>query len=103
MKTRGVGTKKHVHWRMVVKEGNDSEESGGVYRNPNKFSVETCTDDLTSKFQFTEYVKHYAYYKDGDTEYIRFEGHLFGDKLDVTIDVFSCYCEPLNEGQEPPF
>lgn len=105
MKTNVVGIKKHVHTIQTVKDlkTGESEESRKKYHNHNSFSVENCTADLTSQFHFTEYSKSYAYYADGDIEYVRLIGTLHGANLQLTLDVFSCYCEPLNEGQEPPF
>ena len=101
--------KPHGHYRMTIidpvlkQEGVEFEETISKTFKLDSFSIENCTDMLTSTFQFTEYVKNYAYYKDGNTEYIRFEGTVADTGLQLTIDVFSCYCEPLNENQEPPF
>ena len=105
MRQNVLGIKKHVHTIQIVKDlkTGESEESRKRYANHNSFSVENCTADLTSNFQFTEYAKSYAYYPDGDVEYVHIEGTLYSLHLQLTIDVFSCYCEPLNEKQDPPF
>lgn len=105
MQTKGVGAKKHVHAVMICKDQKDgaTDETHMTFGQGRSFSIENITDDLTKQFWFTEYSKSYAYYPEGDTEYIRFEASVFGEPIKLTLDVFSCYCEPLNENQEPPF
>lgn len=95
---------KHGHWRIHIKDLVTSDEETTTKKLPStSFSIEAVTDELTGKYQFTEYEKHYAYYKDGDTEYVRFVGTVAELQLQLTIDVWTCYCEPLNENHEPPF
>lgn len=95
---------KHGHWRMTTEDLVTGDKETTQKKLPRtSFSIETATDDLTKHYQFVEYEKHYAYYIDGDTEYIRFVGTVAELQLRLTIDVWSCYCEPLNENQEPPF
>lgn len=96
--------KPHGHWKMAIKdlETGDVEHQVGGFRS-DVISLDEATDQLTYIYQFTEYNKSYAFYKDGATEYLRFEGTVAGLRLRLTIDVFTCYCEPLNENQEPPF
>lgn len=104
MQTKGVGTRKHVHAIMLCKDlTNGKLDETHTTMRGRGFSIENITDDLTKQFTFTEFNKSYALYKDGDTEYLRFEGSLMGEQIKLTLDVFSCYCEPLNENQEPPF
>ncbi len=93
----------HVHWFLKDNaNGEVHDEKKYVVKLANT-SIEAVTNEIRDKFAFTEYQLHYAFYKDGATEYIRFEGTLVNGFLQLTIDVFSCYCVPLNENQEPPF
>jgi len=95
---------KHGHWRMSMKDILTGDEELSSARLPmHSFSIENVTQELTRDHQFTEYEKHYAYYKDGDTEYVHFVGTVADLNLKLTIDVWTCYCEPLNENDEPPF
>jgi hypothetical protein len=108
MSKRELGTNRfkpaHGHWRMTVKDLVSGEEETTSKKLPkDSFSIEAATDDLTKHWRFVEYEKSYAYYKDGDTEYIRFVGTVAEIHLQLTIDVWTCYCEPLNENQDPPF
>lgn len=96
----------HVHVIRKMKDlvtGHEDENHTTLSSRHRTFSIETTLDDMIRSFQFTEYVKNYSFYKDGATEYIRFEGTLLGYQLKLTMDVFTCYCQPLNENQEPPF
>jgi len=94
----------HVHVIQIVKKPKTKyvDEQHFSYYLP-RLSIENLLDELLQHYQFVEYNKSYAFYKDGATEYIRLEGTLLEDHLKLTMDVFSCYCEPLNENQEPPF
>lgn len=99
-----VSKLKHGHWRMTVKDLVTGDEETTTKQLPRtSFSVEAATDDLTKHYRFVEYEKSYAYYKDGDTEYVRFVGVVAELQLQLTIDVWTCYCVPLNENEEPPF
>lgn len=96
---------KHGHWRMTTKDlaTKDEETVTKKLTRHTSFSIEDITADLTKHYQFIEYEKHYAFYPDGDTEYVRFVGTVAELQLQLTIDVWTCYCEPLNENVEPPF
>jgi hypothetical protein len=100
--------KPHIHAHYFVRDNANGEvhdEKKYVVQPAvmNPISVEEVTNQVRDQFAFTEYKLSYAFYKDGATEYIRFEGTLVGGLLKLTLDVFSCYCVPLNENQEPPF
>lgn len=107
MKERVTNLSKHphIHYVMLITDTilNETEEKRKTLRKSSTMSIESITTSLTDIFRFTEYNKSYSYYKDGNTEYVRFEGSLMDQKLKLTLDVFTCYCEPLNENQEPPF
>lgn len=99
-----MANKPHGHWRMVnkdLKDGYEEVQVGGF--QPKYLTIDQATDNLTQLYQFTEYDKSYAFYEHGATEYVRFEGTVSQLNIKVTIDVFTCYCEPLNDNQEPPF
>lgn len=93
----------HMHARWTVKDNRKktNEENHKTYRMGN-FSIESVLDEFKSRFVFIEYQQHYAQYVNEGTEYIRFEATL-AEGYSLTCDVFSCYCEPLNEKQDPPF
>lgn len=101
-----VGPHPHIHWILQIKAPDlvveESRQTMHYYKDA---SIENITNDLTKNFEFVEYEKHYALYKDGATEYVRLEGtcHSADELFKVTCDVFTCYCEPLNENTEPPF
>lgn len=99
-----MAKKPHGHWRMIIKDlkdGYEEQQDGGF--TPELISIDKATDNLTALYQFTEYNKSYALYENGATEYVRFEGTVSQLRLKLTIDVFTCYCEPLSDGQDPPF
>ena len=108
MSPKELGTntalKPHGHWVMAIKDLKDGhkDEIKGSFK-PDLISIERATENLTSVYQFTEFNKSYAFYEKEATEYLRFEGTVSQLQLQLTIDVFTCYCEPLNENQEPPF
>lgn len=56
------------------------------------------------RFDWHYYTERYSHDLDGDTEYLKLQGKPIDD-VDylLTVHVFSCYCEPLNENQDPPF
>lgn len=95
--------KPHIHTRWSIKDGSEIVAEDKATALKKDFSIENILDGFKKLHAFTEYQQHYAFYKEGDTEYIRFEGTLLEDHLKLTIDVFSCYCVPLNEDQPPPF
>jgi hypothetical protein len=103
-KNPNTTVKPHVHARWSVKDNVNGElRDEQMLTGKGPFSIENILDGITKLYAFTEYDKSYAFYKDGNTEYLRFEGTTVEDNLKLTCDVFSCYCEPLNENQEPPF
>jgi hypothetical protein len=102
--------RRHVHLRLLFKD----KKSGKVLHEARKWIPDTSLqatlsellDELTPEYVVERYRQDYTYYKDGETEYIKFHAHLF-DEADntftLTVHVFSCYCEPLNVNTEPPF
>lgn len=102
MQTNVVGTKIHTHIRTELKHMN------GRVIDKNKHST-SYTPKATldafkeqGQFEFKRYAETYSRDFDGNTEYIIFTGTT-KDDFRLTIHSFSCYCEPLNENQEPPF
>lgn len=95
----------HVHYVIQVKDitTGQVDEKRNTIQYSESVSIEDCLNTVTEEFRFTEYVKHYAFYKNEATEYIRFEATLLNENLKLTSDIFTCYCEPLNKDQEPPF
>lgn len=93
----------HVHARWEIKDlkFNEKVNNHKTY-SMGSFSIESVLEKFKSDWTFVEYNQNYACYKNDGTEYIRFEATL-ADGYTVTADVFSCYCEPLNEDQDPPF
>lgn len=95
----------HIHAHYFLRDGKKvvDEKKYTFTTLEYNSSVETITADIRDEFAFTEYSQSYAFYKDGSTEYIRFEGTLTESGFQLTADVFSCYCVSLNEDQDPPF
>lgn len=95
----------HVHYHIIVTDmiTKHTDEKKRTVHFKDGMSLESCLNDVTSEFQFTEYQKHYAFYKNEATEYVRFEATLLGEHLKLTSDIYTCYCEPLNVNQDPPF
>lgn len=97
-----VGTKIHTHIRTELKHSNGRliEASKGI--SPASLSPVATLETFKAEFKFKRFTESYSNDLDGNTEYIVFRGYTTDDYL-LTIHSFSCYCEPLNENQEPPF
>lgn len=95
---------KHTHMHVFLRDGKKVVHERKVtdyFKSPNHY-LESFIKGL--HIDFLEYQKHYASYEEGDTEYLRFEGTINdSNHFALTVDSWSCYCEPLNENQEPPF
>lgn len=94
---------KHTHIHTFAYQGKEvinEKKATDYFKSPNHI-----VEQFLKSFgmTFVEYQKHYARYPEGNTEYIRFEGTIEKDHFTLTVDAWSCYCEPLNENQEPPF
>lgn len=95
--------KPHMHARWTIKDGGTAlEEIVKTYKTSDSPTIVGKLDEFKSKFVFIEYDESYARDKEGNTEYVRFEATIQGD-FQLQLDLFTCYCEPLNENQEPPF
>lgn len=92
--------KPHTHYHLFLKDGSEVLKEVKTTVRPDPHNA---VENLIKEFAFVEYVKNFAFYKNEATEYIRFEGTLVDQGYKLTVDAFSCYCSPLNVGQEPPF
>lgn len=93
-------TKKHTHVRTILKHAN-----GHPYNELNRSTNQhpsIALRHIIMAHTWSSYLQEYSNDSDGDTIYYKFNG-IMVDGLRLTAHVFSCYCEPLNENQEPPF
>lgn len=93
-------SKKHTHVRTILKHAN-GHAYNELIRTTNK------RPDLEMRYiersqTWSSFNEEYTQDFDGNTEYYKFNG-ILSDGQRLTAKVFSCYCEPLNENQEPPF
>jgi len=95
----------HVHLKAMAPQVKYFVES--VYRD--KTTAEVLFGYLNKVF-WDDYTLKFKHDKDGQTEMYILRGHPTNTdiaspdiKYLLTVHVFSCYCEPLNENTEPPF
>lgn len=100
MQTNVVGTKIHTHLRAKSQYSNGHtllETSNVVDYTPS-----AAIESFKADYPLIKYTQSYSKDVNGNTEYIVLTG-TNPDGFRLTIHSFSCYCEPLNENQQPPF
>lgn len=64
-------------------------------------------DEWLKRIFWQDYTIRYKHFTDGDTDSYIIRGHPIitddGIPYLLTIHVFTCYCEPLNDNEQPPF
>lgn len=110
MMTSALGTnthnKPHTHIRMYLKNANGSK----IVHESNEITHYQPHITHREFFENLPYVvlqsnTSYRFDKDGATEYYKTTATVEDESIRyrLRIDVFSCYCSPLNENKEPPF
>lgn len=97
-----VGTKVHTHVRAGLAHMNGRPVQGSESKKQVSLTPSAALADVKKEFEFKRYAETYSRDTNGNTEYLILTGNTVDD-LRLTIHSFSCYCEPLNENQEPPF
>ena len=93
--------KPHVHIHSFLKDGRETiSEDKRVDKANDPLTV---TNLIKQGMAFLEFNESYAFYRNEAVEYVRLEGTLVDQGYKLTVDAFTCYCEPLNENQDPPF
>lgn len=95
-----VGTKIHTHIRTELKYMNGRPID--TSKKATSLTPVAAVNEFKQDFEFKRYAETYSRDQDGNTEYIIFTATT-KDDFRLTIHSFSCYCEPLNENQAPPF
>jgi alpha-acetolactate decarboxylase len=89
----------------MLKKGNGDlmHEDAQVYHNKSAGVIaQTLVDELTKEFVVIKSHADYVFHENEAVEYYKYKA-LFSTKERLTVHVFTCYCEPLNENQSPPF
>jgi hypothetical protein len=99
LKTR-LDARPHTHIRTEIKymNGKIIHEDKLVH----SYTAPVAAMTVISSSDYDKYELKYSRDKDGGTEYFLINAVLT-DEFRLTAHVFSCYCEPLNEDETPPF
>lgn len=103
-------TKPHTHIHLFFKDKKSGktifERKTALKQGQTKGILDQFVEEVTTDYVIERYRLDYSFDKDGATEYFKYHAQVYDEHNDyytLTVHVFSCYCEPLNENKEPPF
>lgn len=114
MNQKELATKgtKHTHSRILLKSWDYTktihEAKASHGDSPPAEVLWSFIEEFNKVYKTTKAQTNYSLDEEGNTEYYKYAATArsaadYNVNYRLTVHVFSCYCEPLNENKEPPF